>query len=115
VTGTGTVDFIPLWTTTSNIANSVLFQSGTGATAKVGINTTTPATTLDVKGTSTIRGTLSLPAISMATATKGSNSQPLNLVASAYNLWHSESSLWLRRNQAGRNRTAHLQHGSDHV
>src|ERR1039458_641763 len=115
VTGTGTVDFIPLWTTTSNIANSVLFQSGTGATAKVGINTTTPATTLDVKGTSTIRGTLSLPAISMATATKGSNSQTLNLVASAYNLWHSESSLWLRRNQAGRNRTAHLQHGSDHV
>ena len=85
VTGTGTVDFIPLWTTTSNIANSVLFQSGSGTTAKVGINTTTPATTLDVKGTGTIRGALSLPAISTATATKGSNSQPLDLVTSAYN------------------------------
>jgi len=28
VTGSGTADFIPLWTTTSNIADSVLFQSG---------------------------------------------------------------------------------------
>jgi hypothetical protein len=35
---------------------SVLFQSGTGATAKIGINTTTPATALDVKSTGTIRG-----------------------------------------------------------
>src|ERR1700732_4503730 len=28
VTGSGTLDFIPLWTSTSNIANSVLFQRG---------------------------------------------------------------------------------------
>jgi len=42
VTGTGTVNFLPLWDTTSDIISSVLFQSGTGATAKVGINTTTP-------------------------------------------------------------------------
>ena len=55
------------------------------ATVKIGINTTTPATTLDVKGTGTIRGTLSLPATGTATATKGTNSQPLNLVASAFN------------------------------
>jgi len=85
VTGTGKVNFLPLWDTTSDIISSALFQSGTGATAKVGINTTTPATTLDVKGTGTIRGALSLPAISTATASKGSNSQPLNLVAAAYN------------------------------
>ena len=50
VTGTGTVNFLPLWDSTSDIISSVLFQSGTGTTAKVGINTTTPATTLDVKG-----------------------------------------------------------------
>jgi trimeric autotransporter adhesin len=30
VTGSGTLDFIPLWTGTSNMANSVLFQSGSG-------------------------------------------------------------------------------------
>jgi hypothetical protein len=85
VTGTGTVNYLPLWNTTSDIINSVLFQSGTGTTAKIGINTTTPATTLDVKGTGTIRGVLSLPATSVATATKGSNSQALSLVASAFN------------------------------
>ena len=50
VTGTGTTDFIPLWTSTSALGSSVLFQSGTGATAKVGVNTSTPAATLDVGG-----------------------------------------------------------------
>jgi|HubBroStandDraft_4_1064222.scaffolds.fasta_scaffold01166_12 hypothetical protein len=85
VTGSGTADFIPLWTTTSNIGNSALFQSGTGTTAKVGINTTTPASTLDVKGGGTVRGTLSLPTNGTATATAGKNSQPLTLAASAFN------------------------------
>ncbi len=85
VTGTGTANFIPLWTTTSNIANSVLFQSGTGASVKIGVNNTAPATTLDVKGAGTIRGILNLPAIGVATAAGGKNSQPLSLVASAFN------------------------------
>jgi len=85
VTGTGTVNFVPLWDSTSDIVSSVLFQSGTGSTAKVGVNTTTPASTLDVKGAGTIRGTLSLPATGTAGATAGKNSQPLNLVGSAFN------------------------------
>jgi hypothetical protein len=84
VTGSGTADFIPLWTTTANIGNSVLFQSGSGSTAKVGVNTITPATTLDVKGGGTFRGTLSLPTAGTATAAKGFNSQPLTLAASAF-------------------------------
>jgi Chaperone of endosialidase len=85
VTGSGITNFIPLWTSASSIGSSVLFQSGTGSTAKLGINTSTPATTLDVKGTSTIRGLLNLPATGAATATAGKNSQPLDLVASAFN------------------------------
>jgi hypothetical protein len=85
VTGSGTTDFIPLWSSASNLGNSVLFQSGTGSTAKVGINTTTPASTLDVKGTGIIRGALSLPATGTATSSNGDNSQPLNMVASAFN------------------------------
>jgi len=85
VTGGGTTDFIPLWSSASNLGSSVLFQSGTGSTAKVGVNTTTPASTLDVKGTGIIRGALSLPATGTATASAGDNSQPLNLVASAFN------------------------------
>jgi hypothetical protein len=85
VTGTGTVNYLPLWDSTSDIISSVVFQKGTGSSAKIGINTATPATTLDVKGAGTIRGTLSLPATGTATATAGKNSQPLNLAASAFN------------------------------
>jgi hypothetical protein len=85
VTGSGSANYIPLWTTTSNIADSVLFQTGTGSTANIGINTTTPANTLDVNGTATIRGTLTLPAKGTATATAGFNSRALTLAASAFN------------------------------
>ncbi len=85
ISGTGTTNFIPRWTDNADIANSVIFQSGTGSTAKIGINTTTPAATLDVKGAGTIRGLFTLPSAGVATATKGSNSQPIAMTASAFN------------------------------
>jgi trimeric autotransporter adhesin len=48
VGGSGTQNYIPLWTDNSgDLGNSILFQSGT---TEVGINTTTPAATLDVNG-----------------------------------------------------------------
>ena len=87
----GTVNAIPLFTTATNIQNSAITQTGTGTTAKVGIGTTTPSTTFDVKGSATIRGaasvmgTLTLPATSPATATKGTNSQPEGFAASSFN------------------------------
>jgi hypothetical protein len=84
--GGGTQNFVPLWTDNAGtLGNSVLFQSGSGSTAKIGLNTTSPASTLDVKGSSTIRGTLSLPATGAATSASGKNSQPLNVTASAFN------------------------------
>jgi hypothetical protein len=83
--GTGTTDFIPLWTNSTTLGSSVLFQSGSGSSAKVGLNTTTPASTLDVNGAGTVRGTLSLPATGTATATQGFNSQPMDLLSSAFN------------------------------
>ncbi len=85
ITGSGTIDFVPLWTSSSNLGNSVLFQSGTGSTAKIGINTNTPGATLDVKGGTNIEGLLTLPATGTATATAGRNSQAQNFVASSYN------------------------------
>jgi trimeric autotransporter adhesin len=85
VTGTGTINYLPLWNSISDIVSSVIFQSGSGTTAKIGIGTTTPATTLDIKGGSTVRGILGLPATGTATATAGKNSQPLSFTASAYN------------------------------
>lgn len=85
VTGSGTLDFIPLWTSTSAIGNSVLFQSGSGSTAKIGINTTAPGATLDVKGTTNVEGLLTLPAQGTATASGGKASQPHDWVASSFN------------------------------
>jgi hypothetical protein len=80
----GTINYLPLFNGTTTVIDSAVFQSATSP-FKIGINTTTPATTLDVKGAGTIRGSLSLPATATATATKGANSQPLNLVASVFN------------------------------
>ncbi len=80
----GTVNALPLWTTGSNIQSSALTQTGTGVTAKIGIGTTAPATTLDVKGAATVRGALTLPATAAATAVAGANSQPENQVASSF-------------------------------
>ena len=85
VTGTGTVSSVPLWDSASDIVSSAISQTGTGSTAKIGINTAAPTVTLDVKGASTIRGALTMPTTGPATAVTGKNSQPLNLSGSAFN------------------------------
>jgi hypothetical protein len=56
VTGKGTVNFVPLWDSTSDILNSSIFQKN----ANVGIGTTTPAAALDVSGKGDVRDTLTL-------------------------------------------------------
>jgi hypothetical protein len=61
----GTVAVVPVFTTATNIQNSLLTQTGTTA-----IN---------------VRGTLNLPAAGVATATAGEDSQPQTLAASAFN------------------------------
>jgi hypothetical protein len=81
----GTVNALPLWTTKTNIQSSAITQSGSGKTAKVGINTAKPASTLDVNGAGTVRGNLSLPATGTATTQAGKNSQPTTFTTSAYN------------------------------
>jgi hypothetical protein len=85
VTGSGTAGYIPIWDAASDIVNSTLFQSSTGTTAKIGINNPSPATTLDVGGSSVVRGTFELPGTGTATATAGNNSQPFAQLASAFN------------------------------
>lgn len=79
----GTADFLPMFSGSATIVDSVIFQVGTGSTAKIGINTTTPTSALGVNGAATISG-LTLPASGAATATAGTISHPLNLVTSAF-------------------------------
>jgi hypothetical protein len=56
VSGKGTADYIPMWDTTSDIIDSIMFQKS----SEIGINTTTPAATLDVNGKADVRDTLTL-------------------------------------------------------
>ena len=103
-TSGGVVNALPLWTTGTNIQSSSVTQSGSGATAKIGIDTTTPTNTLDVKGTAIVRGAFTLPATGVATAASGKNSQPESFIASTFSSsshspmaqtfrWQAESAL----------------------
>jgi trimeric autotransporter adhesin len=56
VTGKGTIGYLPMWDTTSDIIDSLIFQKS----SEIGIGTKTPAATLDVSGKSDIRDTLTL-------------------------------------------------------
>jgi hypothetical protein len=56
VTGKGVANFIPMWDSTSDIVDSLVFQKS----SQIGINTTAPAATLDVNGKGDIRDTLTL-------------------------------------------------------
>lgn len=86
VGGSGTQDYIPLWTDNSgDLGNSILYQLGTGSTAKIGINEKSPLLTLDVNGGELVRGMLEMSALNYATKTTGYNSNPLNLESSAFN------------------------------
>ena len=51
-TGSGTKDYLPLWTSSSQLGNSVLYQTG----SKIGLGTKTPGATLEVKGTAKFDG-----------------------------------------------------------
>ena len=88
----GTAGYVPEFNGTATIFDSPVFVLG----SDVGIGTTTPTATLDVKGTAlltglltanggaTIGGTLSLPATGTATASGGFNSQMLKIYTSGY-------------------------------
>ncbi len=76
VTGSGTKNFIPRWTSTSQIGNSNIFENSSG---QVGIATSTPAVRLDVNGAADIRNTLTLfpnggPALKVSGSTFAINS-----------------------------------------
>jgi hypothetical protein len=57
ITGSGTADYVPMFTGTTTIGDSKIYQNASG---NIGIGTTSPAATLDVKGKSDVRDTLSL-------------------------------------------------------
>lgn len=85
VGGSGSTGYLAGWIDNNgDLGNSVLFQVGSGSSAKVGLNITKPLATLDVNGTAVIRGTLEPITKGVATASKGYASNPLDLEASSF-------------------------------
>jgi trimeric autotransporter adhesin len=80
-TGTGTTNFIPLWTSSSNLGNSILFQTS----SRIGVGTTSPVVTLDVNGDSIFRGSFQLVPQGTATASTGQLSHSYQWEASTFN------------------------------
>jgi hypothetical protein len=80
-TGGGTTDFIPLWTSSTTLGNSVLYQAG----GNVGFNNTKPAALLDVAGSSIFRGSFQLMPGGTATAAGGDSSHSMLWNASVFN------------------------------
>ena len=56
VTGKGVLNFIPMWDSSSDIVDSLIFQKS----SQIGINTKTPTAMLDVNGKGDVRDTLTL-------------------------------------------------------
>jgi trimeric autotransporter adhesin len=79
-TGSGTTDYVPLWTSGSNLGNSLLFQTG----GKLGIGTTTPASTLDINGGEILRGGFYEYPQGTATASTGQPSHSFQWIASLF-------------------------------
>jgi hypothetical protein len=79
-TGSGTTDYIPLWASGSNLGNSLLFQTG----GKIGVGTTTPASTLDINGGEILRGGFYEYAQGTATASTGQPSHSFQWDASVF-------------------------------
>ena len=77
VGGTGTPNFVPVWTGTNKLGNSVLYQSS----GKVGIGTQTPGSALDVAGDINITGSLLVagtPALQITNANTAVGAGALN-------------------------------------
>ncbi len=82
VTGTGTANYLPLWTGALTQGNSLIYQSASGL---LGINTLAPSTTLDVNGTLAARADLREQTLNVATTASGQSSPYVEMIGSTYN------------------------------
>jgi len=83
-TGTGTSNYLPMWSSASTLGNSAIYQGGTAASPLVGVNTAAPFAPLDVNGWSNFRGSVQLFNGASATATAGMNSPQQRFIASSF-------------------------------
>jgi hypothetical protein len=100
--GTGSVNQLTKFSMACNIENSAIFEAG----GNVGIGNTAPAGTLDVSGTTVVRGSLSalggavIAPTATATTAEAFGSNPLDFEASVYNTALSRPTDYVFRWQA---------------
>jgi trimeric autotransporter adhesin len=82
VTGAGTSNYVPLWTSGSNLGVSKIYEAKGGF---VGINTDTPLLQLDVNGNSIFRGSFQMAPQGTATASSGQPSHSFQWQGSVFN------------------------------
>jgi hypothetical protein len=82
ITGTGTANYLPLWTSGTNLGVSKIYQANGGF---VGINTNTPLLQLDVNGNSIFRGSFQMAPQGTATASAGQPSHSFQWQGSVFN------------------------------
>jgi hypothetical protein len=68
ITGTGKTNYLPLWTSPTNLGESLLYETGT----EIGINTITPGATLGVKGNAIFASTTGPEALHVTQTGTGS-------------------------------------------
>jgi hypothetical protein len=81
LSGAGTAQYLPLWTSSSALGTSKIYQAKGGF---VGINTDTPLLQLDVNGNSIFRGSFQMAPQGTATATASQPSHSFQWQASLY-------------------------------
>jgi hypothetical protein len=81
LSGTGTAQYLPLWTSSSTLGTSKIYQAKGGF---IGINTNTPLLQLDVNGNSIFRGSFQMAPQGIATASAGQPSHSFQWQASLF-------------------------------
>ncbi len=123
VTGSGTKNFIPMWTGKTKLGNSNVFQSTSG---EIGIGTNAPGSTLDVRGDGNFSGTLDAAsaAINGTIGASGSISTAQNITATGSmsglqgifgNSTASENAIVGINNGSGFSATAGINHNSGNL
>jgi trimeric autotransporter adhesin len=82
ITGAGTANYVPIWTSGSNLGVSKIYEAKSGF---VGINTDTPLLQLDVNGNSIFRGSFQMAPQGTATASSGQPSHSFQWQGSVFN------------------------------
>jgi len=83
--GSGAANYLAYWTGAATLGDSAIYQGGTAAAPLLGIGTIAPAATLDVHGTTTLRGNVLLTPASVATATVSVSSPLMEVGTSGFN------------------------------